>query len=211
MERFRQSALATREREVSPEQLVCAHELLARKIAGTFYKPYVGGLEFDDVLSYAKIGLVSAANRFDPSRGLKFSTFASPRIVGAILDGFRQEYRRTVRHDEAPPTFEIFEEAAFGVEVDFDQNGKIEKLLEGVAKVLDARERRAVVDKLAGVLVRETATALGVTKSYVWQLEKRAVERLRRYLEGVPERELTTPPVMGRKRKCPIGNAVEPN
>ena len=35
-------------------------------------------------------GLIDAIERFDPQRGVKFETFATPRIRGAIYDGLRQ-------------------------------------------------------------------------------------------------------------------------
>jgi RNA polymerase sigma factor for flagellar operon FliA len=47
-------------------------------------------VDFDDLVSYGAIGLLEAADRFDPSRGVTFCTFAFPRVRGAILDGLRQ-------------------------------------------------------------------------------------------------------------------------
>jgi len=44
-------------------------------------------LEFLDFLQYASLGLVEAIDRFDPHYGVKFETFASQRIAGAILNG----------------------------------------------------------------------------------------------------------------------------
>ncbi|HSW06372.1 sigma-70 family RNA polymerase sigma factor [Aquabacterium sp.] len=44
-------------------------------------------LEFGDYLQFGMIGLLEAIDRFDPARGVKFETFASPRIHGAILNG----------------------------------------------------------------------------------------------------------------------------
>ncbi len=46
--------------------------------------------EFDDLVSAGTIGLMNAVDNFDPSRGLAFSTFAAPRIRGAILDDLRR-------------------------------------------------------------------------------------------------------------------------
>ena len=44
----------------------------------------------EDLVAYGQIGLVEAADRFDASRGNKFSTFAYYRIRGAIYDGLRE-------------------------------------------------------------------------------------------------------------------------
>lgn len=45
----------------------------------------------DDLLSFAYMGLFDALKKFEPSRDLKFDTYASFRIRGSILDGLRKE------------------------------------------------------------------------------------------------------------------------
>lgn len=47
-------------------------------------------IELEDLISYGAVGLIQAVDRFDPERGIKFSTFAVSRIRGAILDGLRK-------------------------------------------------------------------------------------------------------------------------
>lgn len=44
-------------------------------------------MEFADYLQYARIGLIEAVDRFEPERGIKFETYASKRISGAMLSG----------------------------------------------------------------------------------------------------------------------------
>lgn len=46
-------------------------------------------LDLEDLISAGTVGLVQALEGFDPSRGLAFSSFAMPRIRGAILDELR--------------------------------------------------------------------------------------------------------------------------
>ena len=46
-------------------------------------------VEVDDLISAGIFGLVDAVNAFDPGRGVKFETYCSPRIRGAILDELR--------------------------------------------------------------------------------------------------------------------------
>jgi RNA polymerase sigma factor for flagellar operon FliA len=43
-----------------------------------------------DLINHGIIGLIDALGRFEPERGVKFETFAVPRIRGAIYDGLRQ-------------------------------------------------------------------------------------------------------------------------
>ncbi len=47
-------------------------------------------LEKKDIEGWAELGLVEAANSFDPTRGVQFKTFAYYRIRGAIYDGLRK-------------------------------------------------------------------------------------------------------------------------
>ena len=48
-------------------------------------------LEFDELVSAGALGLMTALKTFEPDRGLAFSTFATPRIRGAILDELRRQ------------------------------------------------------------------------------------------------------------------------
>lgn len=45
----------------------------------------------EDILSYAQHGLLDAIQRFDPQQGVKFETYATRRIAGAIIDGQRKQ------------------------------------------------------------------------------------------------------------------------
>jgi RNA polymerase sigma factor FliA len=48
-------------------------------------------VDFDELVSAGTIGLMTAVKAFDATRGLAFSTFAVPRIRGAILDELRRQ------------------------------------------------------------------------------------------------------------------------
>lgn len=47
--------------------------------------------EFDDILGYGMIGLIDAIRKFDHTKGIKFQTYASIRIRGAIIDEVRRQ------------------------------------------------------------------------------------------------------------------------
>ena len=58
--------------------------------ANTLTQRYRGASEsFDDLLQVASLGLVNAIDRFDPSRGVPFTAFASPTILGELKRHFR--------------------------------------------------------------------------------------------------------------------------
>lgn len=81
------------------DQLASAHLNLVRHVALRVSRAMPRGPEFDDLLSAGTLGLMSAIDSFDLGRGLSFSTFAVPRIRGAILDELRRVDRvpRSVR------------------------------------------------------------------------------------------------------------------
>ncbi len=60
-----------------------------RSIAGKIRKKLPPDIEFDDLVEYGMIGLLEAAQRFDPEAGANFMTFAYYRIRGAVYDGLR--------------------------------------------------------------------------------------------------------------------------
>jgi len=57
----------------------------------------------DEIRSAAMLGLVDAANRFDPDKGVMFKTFAELRVRGAVLDEVRRMdwFSRTLREKHA--------------------------------------------------------------------------------------------------------------
>lgn len=65
---------------------ITEHFALVHSIAGRFRNR---GIEYDELFSAGCVGLVKAGNNFDESRGLKFSTYAVPVIMGEIKQLFR--------------------------------------------------------------------------------------------------------------------------
>ena len=61
-----------------------------RSLASTVRKQFSSQLELDELIAYGQIGLLEAADRFDPKVGANFLTFAHYRIKGAIYDGLRK-------------------------------------------------------------------------------------------------------------------------
>lgn len=74
------------------DERVKAHLHLVKSAARALRSRLISkGVEFDDLLAYGMIGLLDAAARFDPTRGVPFEAFARPRVRGAIVDGIRKE------------------------------------------------------------------------------------------------------------------------
>lgn len=64
---------------------------LVRMVAGRLSMGLPSQVEVDDLESFGLFGLLEAMERFDPARGVKFETYASTRVRGAIIDGLRAE------------------------------------------------------------------------------------------------------------------------
>ncbi|UCD17102.1 MAG: FliA/WhiG family RNA polymerase sigma factor, partial [Candidatus Zixiibacteriota bacterium] len=62
---------------------------LVRNVAGRMAIGFPRSVEMSDLINTGVIGLVEAFSNFDPDRGVKFETYAVPRIRGAILDELR--------------------------------------------------------------------------------------------------------------------------
>jgi RNA polymerase sigma-B factor len=77
----------TRDRDVRDE-IVAAQVGLAEYLARRFRNR---GEPIEDLVQVALLGLLKAVDRFDPSRGLEFSTFATPTIVGELKRHFRDK------------------------------------------------------------------------------------------------------------------------
>jgi RNA polymerase sigma factor for flagellar operon FliA len=72
------------------EKLILDHVPLLRHIVGRMALDLPATVERDDLYGWGMLGLIGAADTWEPARGLKFSTFAFPRIRGAILDELRR-------------------------------------------------------------------------------------------------------------------------
>jgi RNA polymerase sigma factor for flagellar operon FliA len=72
-------------------QLLDLHLGLVQAIAREIAQRVPPDVELDDLVSAGTLGLVRAVESFDAARGLEFSTYATPRIRGAILDELRAQ------------------------------------------------------------------------------------------------------------------------
>src|SRR6202165_3222974 len=71
------------------EWLVVAYSPLVKYVAGRTAAGLPPHVEEADLISYGLVGLISAIERFDLSREIKFETYAIMRIKGAIIDELR--------------------------------------------------------------------------------------------------------------------------
>ena len=73
------------------DSLVASHLGLVHHVARQISRRLAVDFDFDELVSAGTIGLINAVDTFDADRGAAFSTFAAPRIRGAILDELRRQ------------------------------------------------------------------------------------------------------------------------
>ncbi len=72
------------------EHYVYVAEIIAKRFMKN-RRGYDNGMDYDDIYQVACLGLILATDRFDPERGVRFVTFATPTIVGEVRRYFRDK------------------------------------------------------------------------------------------------------------------------
>jgi RNA polymerase sigma factor (sigma-70 family) len=161
--------------------LVRAFLKLAVSLIGPFVSRRHG---FEELFSEAAVALLRAVEKFDPDRGFRFSTYATPAVRRQLERFIMKQHKdqqvllRTPHLDTAlaPPRPSAAEDRRRGAAVE---------ALEEMLTRLDAREQsilRARFGLQAGCdtqSLQEVAGRLGVCRERVRQLEARALEKLR--------------------------------
>lgn len=84
------------------EQIIIEYAPLVNLVAGRLSMYFGNNVEYDDLVGYGIFGLIDAIDKFDFNKAVKFETYASLRIRGAILDRIRKMdwIPRTVRQKQ---------------------------------------------------------------------------------------------------------------
>lgn len=156
--------------------LVEENQDLVRSIARAIHRNLPPSFELDDLVQSGLIGLIQAAERFDPTVDFSFATFARHRVRGAILDASR---RREYRHS----TCEELPEDLPAANPDIEEHIAEKEVARQVAAAVDElpdRERRIVAMRYAEGVAPFTAigAALAISKTRAIQLHRRALGRL---------------------------------
>ncbi|MCR5080285.1 MAG: RNA polymerase sigma factor WhiG [Treponema sp.] len=72
------------------DRLIRQYMPLVKWVAGRVSSGMPDSVEFDDLVGFGQFGLLDAINKFDVDKGVKFKTYASTRIRGAIFDELRE-------------------------------------------------------------------------------------------------------------------------
>lgn len=72
------------------DRIVLEHLPMVKAIAARLHQNLPAHVDLDDLVHAGVLGLIQAADKFNPAREVAFSSYARHRIKGAILDGLRQ-------------------------------------------------------------------------------------------------------------------------
>ncbi len=181
-----------------PAQLVESYLPLVRAIARMVARRLPSTVDRGDLIGDGMVGLMEAAHRFDPHRGVGFSAYAGYRIRGAIYDGLRardflpRAARRALRATGGPPPVQLVElEQAAMLPDDADDPEALALEADLRARVwrgllaLPPRDREVLTLRFVrGLSVRGAAVAMGLSVTRVLEIQRRAQHRLRRFVDG---------------------------
>lgn len=169
-----------------------------RLVAHICKKYYSSSCEQDDLISIGTVGLIKGISSYDPEKGVRLATYASRCVENEILMYFRSQKKSSG-------------DISLSEAIDEDGDGKLsildvlcedeEDLLERISQREDCSklrrcihsaltEREQTIITLRYGLDRhrihtqwELASMLGISRSYVSRLEKKALEKLRAAME----------------------------
>lgn len=188
--------------ESKREELIMEYTPLVKFIAHRIAAKLPSHIEIDDLFNSGVLGLMDAMEKFDPSRGIQFKTFAEFRIKGAILDDLRAQdcVSRTVRqkvrklesvfleleHKLGRPATD--EEVANAMGVDLEEYFKLIKQtssaslisIEDIVKNISPKDKNNFIDSL---------TNTGDADPYSYFNLKEIQEIIAKAIEELPEKE----------------------
>lgn len=143
---------------------------------------------FDEMVSTGNLILIKAVERFDYSRGFRFSTYATHSVQRELYRVCgKGKKRQTTEVSTAPEILLETVEAAGEVHRYAKQDRKVQYVRSLMEKVLPERERRVVLSRFGlnsggqGATLREIGEDLGLSKERIRQLHLRAIERLQQF------------------------------
>ena len=165
------------------------------RLVSHIIRKYYSSYEYpDELLSVGSLGLIKAVDSFKPTFGTRFATYGARCIQNEILMYFRGRKKLQnevsindtidIDKDGNPLTYldVISEETDVAGELDLSIH--TERVMELVDTVLEPREREIIILRygLFGyhpLTQKAVARHLGISRSYVSRIEKKALERMR--------------------------------
>jgi len=156
------------------EELILKYASTVKYIAGKIAINTPPQVEFDDLVSYGILGLIDAIEKYDITQGIKFKTYASTRIKGAIIDELRilDWLPRSLRH-KAKQLEQIY--------------GELEYKLGRSATDKEVAMALNITEEELGRLILDVSSASLISLDDLWYLESDEKREIIETVESPPE------------------------
>ena len=185
-----------REGDTEAKNILIRHNM---RLVAHIAKKYTGSAETDDLLSVGSIGLIKAINTFQEGKGTQLATYTARCIENEILMLLRagKKHKNSVslsdpvgvdKDGNELTLIDLLAEKEDSVFAQVEKSIQREKFVACLKKFLTEREfvilslRYGLEDGIA-LPQREVAKKLGISRSYISRIEKRAIEKAREKLD----------------------------
>lgn len=170
-----------------------------RLVAHIIKKYYASWSDQEDLVSIGTIGLIKAINTFDTAKGARLSSYAARCIENEVLMHFRNGRKSAqdvsisdpIDTDKDGNALTLIDVISCDDTIvdDLDLKIKAEQLHKYLDLALDEREREIILLRYGigggrALTQRIVAKRLGISRSYVSRIEKKALEKLRRRFDA---------------------------
>lgn len=161
-------------------------------------KYYTSAADAEDLVSIGTIGLIKGVSTYRPDKGVRLATYASKCIENEILMHFRGQKKSagdvslsealdTDGEGDGPALLDTISTDPDILE-ELSRREAVQQVRQAVDQVLEGREAQVIrlrygLDGKPPMPQREVAALIGISRSYVSRIEKRALERLREHLQ----------------------------
>ncbi len=194
-EEERRALIAFKNGDFEAKEKLIRHNL---RLVAHIVKKYQGSYDNDDLISVGTIGLVKAINTYDVEKGTRLATYTARCIENEILMLLRanKKYKSDVSVSDVIGTDKEGNELSLMDLLAVDEESVLsqveqsmfnEKLLKTVRACLNDREYTVIVLRFglkgnATLCQREVASLLKISRSYISRIEKKSIDKLRKYI-----------------------------
>ena len=181
--------------DIEAKNILINHNM---RLVAHVVKKYTGAADVDDLLSVGSIGLIKAINTYQEGKGTQLATYTARCIENEILMLLRASKKHKNNVSLSDPVgvdkdgneltlIDLLAEKEDSVFAQVEKSIQKEKFVEHLKKFLSEREftilslRYGLEDGNA-LPQREVAKKLGISRSYISRIEKRAIEKARENL-----------------------------